>query len=96
MDKIYLKDIILIFLIAVFPKLQAQDNAITLEQSIKVCTLGGAQVIGAESDIGSLEVGKFADMIVLDQNIFEIDVHDINDSKILKPIVGGREVYSAK
>ena len=58
--------------------------------------MGGAQVIGAESDIGSLEVGKFADMIVLDQNIFEIDVHDINDSKILKPIVGGWEVYSAK
>ena len=51
--------------------------------------MGGAQVIGAESDIGSLEVGKFADMIVLDQNIFEIDVHDIIDSKILKPIVGG-------
>ena len=47
-------------------------EAISLEQAIRVCTLEGAWVLGVEDELGSIEEGKLADMIVLDQNLFDL------------------------
>ena len=69
------------------------DEAITLEQAIAICTLEGAWVLGVEDELGSLEVGKFADMIVLDQNLFEIDPKEIYGTQVLRTILGGEVVY---
>lgn len=69
------------------------DQAITLEQAIAITTIEGAWVLGVEEEFGSLEVGKFADMIVLDQNLFEIDPHDIYGTQVLFTIVGGEVAY---
>jgi predicted amidohydrolase YtcJ len=69
------------------------DQAITLEQAIAICTIEGAWVLGVEEEFGSIEVGKFADMIVLDQNLFEIDPRDIYGTQVLHTIVGGNVVY---
>ena len=69
------------------------DQAITLEQAIAMCTLEGAWVLGAEDEIGSIEAGKLADMIVLDQNLFEIDPSTIDQVQVLKTFIGGRLVY---
>ncbi len=69
------------------------DEAITLEQAIAMSTLEGAWVLGVESDAGSIEVGKFADMIVLDQNLFEIDTDQIFGTRVLQTILGGNVVY---
>jgi len=70
------------------------DEAITLEQALVVVTLGSARVLGADKTIGSIERGKFADLIVLDQNLFEIKPTDIGDTKVMNTIVGGEVVYS--
>lgn len=70
------------------------DEKITLEQAVQVVTLGSARVLGAENEIGSIEVGKFADLIVLDANLFEIDQFDIGDTKVLNTILSGEIVYS--
>jgi predicted amidohydrolase YtcJ len=69
------------------------DQAITLEEAIAICTIEGAWVLGVEGELGSLEVGKFADMIVLDQNLFEIDAREIYGTQVLQTIVGGEIVY---
>lgn len=69
-------------------------EAITLEQAVFICTLGGAEVLGVEESLGSIEKGKFADMIVLDQNLFEIETNAIYGTEVLKTIVGGKVVYS--
>jgi len=69
------------------------DQAITLEEAIAICTIEGAWVLGVEGELGSLEVGKFADMIVLDQNLFEIDAREIYGTQVLQTIVGGEVVY---
>ena len=69
------------------------EQAITLEQAIAICTIEGAWVLGVEDEFGSLEVGKFADMIVLDQNLFEIDAKDIYGTQVMQAIVGGNVVY---
>ncbi len=70
------------------------EQAITLEQAIAICTIEGAWVLGVEDEFGSLEVGKFADMIVLDQNLFEIDPKEIYGTQVLQTIMDGEVVYS--
>jgi predicted amidohydrolase YtcJ len=69
-------------------------EAITLEQAVYITTLGGAEVLGVEDKLGSIAVGKFADMIVLDQNLFDIEVTEIYGTKVISTIVDGIEVYS--
>ena len=70
------------------------DEAITLEQALVVVTLGSARVLGAEKALGSIEKGKFADMIVLDRNLFDIKPSDIGDTKVMNTILNGEVVYS--
>ena len=69
------------------------EEAVTLEQAIAIFTIEGAWVLGAEDDIGSIEVGKFADMIVLDQNLFEIKADQIYDTQVLQTVLGGKVIY---
>jgi predicted amidohydrolase YtcJ len=67
---------------------------ITLAQAVKIFTLGGAQVAMQEKLSGSIEEGKYADMIVLDRNLFEIPVDDIDSTKVLFTIFEGKTVYA--
>ncbi len=78
------------------PELDGTVNAaeaVSIEQAIAICTLEGAWVLGAENHLGSIEVGKYADMIVLDQDLFEIEAKKINDTQVLQTILGGKIVY---
>ena len=47
-----------------------------------------------EQDSGSIEVGKSADLIVLDQNLFEIAPEKIGDTQVLETVFEGRVVSS--
>ena len=68
-------------------------QGITVEESIRAYTLGGAHAILREDRIGSLETGKYADFIVLDQNLLEIDVDKISETEVLMTVFNGRVVY---
>lgn len=46
-------------------------------------------------ELGSIEEGKLADMIVIDRNLFEVPVTDIHGTKVLETIRGGQTVYGA-
>ncbi len=73
----------------------ASDNErIDLVTALKAFTLGGAYAQNREDIIGSIEVGKLADFIVLDQDLFEVDTFDIHKTQVIKTVVGGRVVYS--
>jgi predicted amidohydrolase YtcJ len=56
-------------------------------------TLGGAQVVMQEKENGSIEEGKYADMIVLDRNLVEIPVESIDETKVLFTIFEGKTAY---
>ena len=71
------------------------QNAVTAEEAIIASTLGPAHVIGVENETGSIKVGKYADMIVLDRDITRIDPIEIKDTKVLRTVFAGEVVYSA-
>jgi len=71
-------------------------DTITVEDAIRAMTLGGAYSMRKEKELGSLERGKAADMVVLDRNLFTIDPNSIIDTKVIYTIFAGRIVYDAK
>ncbi|MCS7010001.1 MAG: amidohydrolase [Anaerolineales bacterium] len=66
---------------------------VTVEQMIEAFTMNGAYAIFMENQIGSLEVGKKADFIVLSQNILKIDPRQIHNTVVLLTYFEGREVF---
>lgn len=70
------------------------DEAVTLEQALYMTTLGGAEVLGVDDRLGSISEGKFADMIILDQNLFKIAPDEIYGTEVEQTILGGKVVYN--
>jgi predicted amidohydrolase YtcJ len=66
---------------------------VPLEDAIAMMTLNATKLMERENEIGSIEVGKYADMVVLDQNLFEITPDSISDTKVMKTIFNGKLVY---
>lgn len=66
----------------------------SLDAVIRAYTINGAFLMRQEDFTGSIEVGKLGDLIVVDQNIFDIDVDRISDTKVLMTFLGGHLVYS--
>jgi len=68
---------------------------ISVEQAIDGYTMGAAFAGRREASEGSLEKGKLADLIILDQDLFKIAPADIHKTNVLLTIVGGKIVYQA-
>jgi len=69
------------------------EQAITLEEAIEIYTVHGARAMKMEDRIGSIEVGKLADFIVLERNIFEIPIDEVADTMIRRTYFEGKLVY---
>jgi hypothetical protein len=69
------------------------DEKITLEQAIEFYTLGSAYAEFHEDVKGSIKVGKLADLVVLNQNLFEIEPKEILDTKVDLTMLGGKVVF---
>jgi predicted amidohydrolase YtcJ len=67
----------------------------TVEQMIKSFTINGAYTLFMEHEIGSIEVGKIADLVVIDQNLFVVNPIDIDKTKIIMTFFDGKLVYKA-
>ncbi len=72
------------------------EELVDLPTMIAAYTINGAYVNHQEKETGSLEVGKAADLIVLDRNLFKIPVHEIHRAQVLLTLLEGQEVYRAK
>jgi len=71
------------------------DQRVTAEVAVAGFTIDAAHAGFAEHAVGSLEVGKRADFVVLDRNLFEIEAADIPDTKVLATYLDGQAVYRA-
>lgn len=70
-----------------------QNEAIDRETAFKAYTINAAQALGLEKEIGSLEAGKKADMIVLDQDVFTVSPEQLAETKVVWTIFNGKKVY---
>ena len=69
------------------------DEAMTVEQALQSFTINAAFAAHAETFSGSLDVGKQADFIVVDQDIFAIKPENIWKTQVLETWVGGKKVF---
>jgi predicted amidohydrolase YtcJ len=69
------------------------SEKLTLEDAIRAYTVDAAYQVRMEEIIGSIEVGKRADIIVIDQNIFDIMPDKIPETKVLTTMMNGKIMY---
>ena len=72
------------------PPLVPLDERISLEEAIRAATMGPAYQIGLDQKIGSIEVGKFADLVVLEKNLFEVAPHEIHKTRVVMTVMNGQ------
>lgn len=72
------------------------EERLELAPMLAAYTINGAYLCHRQKEAGSLEVGKWADLIVLDHNLFELPPERIHTARVVLTLLGGRRVYSAK
>ncbi len=73
-----------------------EDPGLSREAVLRAATIDAAYELHEEDVTGSIEVGKLADLIVLDRDPLKIPVQDIANVKVTETVVGGVTVYEAR
>jgi predicted amidohydrolase YtcJ len=71
-------------------------ESISIQEALKIQTMGSAYAAFQEREIGSIETGKRADMVVWDRDYYRISQDEIKDVKALMTFVGGKRVYEKR
>ena len=71
------------------------EQRLTVEEALRAYTQGSAYAAFEEKDKGTISPGKFADLDVLSEDLFQIPPERIKDARVEITIVGGRVVYQA-
>lgn len=70
-----------------------QEQCVSVFEALKGITIHGAYAYHEEDQKGTLEVGKLADLVVLDQNPLKIDKMQIRDIQVLETVKEGKTLY---
>jgi predicted amidohydrolase YtcJ len=70
-----------------------ESERLSVASLVRGYTIDAAYQLRMEDEIGSIEVGKKADLIVLEDNIFEIDPYSIHATKVLQTYLGGELIF---
>lgn len=71
------------------------DQSLSRVDAIKLATIGGARANLLDRESGSLSVGKKADFVMFESNLFEVPARDIHKVQILRTVIDGRDAYVA-
>ncbi|MCH4823400.1 amidohydrolase [Gramella lutea] len=71
-----------------------RDQALSREETLKGMTIWAAYSNFEEDEKGSIEPGKFADFVILDRDIMEVEIDSVPDSKVISTFVNGEQVYN--
>lgn len=69
------------------------DEKLTLKEAIRAYTLDAAYQLNMENKIGSLEVGKYADFVIFNENIFKLPPNKLSEVKVHMTVMDGNVVY---
>ena len=69
------------------------SERLPVEALVRGFTLDAAYQLRMEDEIGSIETGKHADLVILDQDIFAVEAHRIHETDVLLTLLGGEIVY---
>lgn len=69
------------------------EQKITVEEAVRAYTLGSAYAEFQDKVKGTVSVGKYADLVMLDKNIFDINPNDIPTAKVVMTMLDGKIVY---
>ncbi len=69
------------------------EQKLSIEEAIKCYTLNSAYAGFMEDKTGSIEVGKFADLIVIDRNLLSIPPDEIKDAKVIMTVFDGKIIH---
>lgn len=72
------------------------EEALTREEAIRFYTINGARLMGRDNELGSLEPGRLADLVVLDTDLLTCPEERIPATRVLRTYVGGRLVHAAE
>jgi hypothetical protein len=72
-----------------------EGQRITLEQAIDLFTVNSARQRGKRAELGTIEPGMLADLVVVDQNPFEVPITDVHKTRVLSTLINGEIVYRA-
>ena len=75
------------------PILESAAERLTVEQCLEAYTINAAYGMQWDDKIGSIEVGKYADLVVLEKDLNEVPVHSIMNTKVLLTMMGGKPTY---
>lgn len=70
------------------------DPALSREEVLRTITLNAAEQLKMDAVVGSVEVGKFADLIVLDKNFMQVPEAELARNNVLLTMVGGKVVWA--
>jgi hypothetical protein len=79
----------------VVPGVLNAGERVDLATMLAAYTINGAFLMHQEESVGSIEVGKAADLIVLEKNLFDVAAHEIGDVRVLRTLVDGETVHRA-
>ncbi len=69
------------------------EERVTAAEALRAVTLGSAVAVGRQDELGTLEPGKFADLIVIDKNPLSCPPQELHQAQVLACYVGGNKVY---
>lgn len=72
------------------------ENGLTRQQALRGMTIWAAKANFEEKEKGSLEVGKFADFVIMQNDLMKAGDHEILTNKVLKTYLNGEKVYEQK
>jgi len=72
-----------------------EEDKLSLEEAIKAATTNNAWLMNKENEFGTISVGKSADFVVLEQNLFDVAEHEISKVKVEGTYYKGKQTYAA-
>ena len=69
------------------------ENGISIREALTAYTLDNAYLLFQEQSTGSITIGKWADLAVIDRNILTCPVNEIKEIQVLQTFVAGKEVF---